>query len=186
MINISCETLFFFLGLQREELSNILLNSLLVFSANILKNKSIQQWNKPLTELIYLLHHSLTLCEIMIFKNDLWIDIIKTLLSLLNEELMFKERKSLIRSITYLILILINNEEKIYQYIKEYQDKFDILIETNNETCLILTSFIDDSQIQTIIDNNKNFVEFLREFLKESNNEENIRITSFIKRLKSK
>lgn len=76
----------------------------------------------------------------------------------------------MIKSIIYLLLILINNEENICEYVKE----FEVLSETENETCLILTSLIDDSKIKTMINKNENFARFLRDYLQENHNEENI------------
>lgn len=121
-----------------------------------------------------------------IFENHTWIEIINVLLLILNEELLSKKRKSMIKSICHLVLILINNNQKINQYVKDFQERFEILIETENEALLILTSFINDSEMQTLLAKNPNFAQFLDEYLQENDHNENIRIHSFIQRLKSK
>ena len=121
-----------FLGKNKEEMSNRLLNTLLIPSINILKKKYSQHWLKPRIHLIDLLNKSFTESHSTTLKNEDLISLTDVLLSLIEEESL------LIKSSIHLLIKLINKYEFILKYIQQKQDILYKLISIDNQIYLII------------------------------------------------
>ncbi|CAF3521998.1 unnamed protein product [Rotaria sp. Silwood1] len=164
----------------------MLLNTLLAISTRLLQQQYSNSWSKNAIQLLNLLNHCFTLCSSNMLTSEHLMPLTDVLLQILNQPPMFKENQPMIKSIIYLLLTLINNNERILQYCKQRQEFFQKLSDKENEMYLILMPLMSDDEIKTMNNNNGSFSLILRRYLEEQNDEESPRINSLRERLKRK
>ncbi|CAF3854051.1 unnamed protein product, partial [Rotaria sp. Silwood1] len=171
-------------GPNREEMANMLLNTLLAISTRLLQQQYSNSWSKNAIQLLNLLNHCFTLCSSNMLTSEHLVPLTDVLLRILNQPSMFEENQPMIKSVIYLLLTFINNNERILQYCKQRQEFFQKLSDKENEMYLILMPLMSDDEIKTMNNNNGSFSLILRRYLEEQNDEESPRINSLRERLK--
>ncbi|CAF3045712.1 unnamed protein product [Rotaria sp. Silwood2] len=110
---LTCPTYWIdYRGPHREEMANMLLDSLLRSIVDILQQKYTKQRQKPLILLVNLLSYSLRLCATSIFESDHLMNMIDGLLLILNEQVLLEENRPIVKIV---LELSVNEEETISQ-----------------------------------------------------------------------
>ena len=166
-------------------MANVLLHTLLVSVTRLLQQKHSKEWLERATQLLDLLNHSFALCNSTIFVNDNLIPVSDALVSILNDRSLIETNRYMFKSVIYLLLTLINNSDMVLKRVKRQQEIFLQLTDIEGEAYLVLATLVDDNEIMTMMNRNEKCAFVIQQYLKQQNIEENSRLTSLTKRLKS-
>ncbi|CAF4663565.1 unnamed protein product, partial [Rotaria sp. Silwood1] len=86
-------------GPNREEMANMLLNTLLAISTRLLQQQYSNSWSKNAIQLLNLLNHCFTLCSSNMLTSEHLMPLTDVLLQILNQPPMFKENQPMIKNI---------------------------------------------------------------------------------------
>ncbi|CAF1179523.1 unnamed protein product [Adineta steineri] len=184
-ILISCPSYWIlYTGPNREEFSNRLLHSLLIPSCRIFAENSWKNSSKSLNLLIDVLNYSFVKCNVHLLINDDLLFLIDSILILLTNERILKDKRSIIKSLIRLILTLLSKYEFLLKYVKQRQEIFYKLINIENDIYLILAFIMNNHQIKNILNHNENFALVLREYVNQLNKQQFYQNDFLTKRLK--